>query len=58
MAIATMARMMKKTIKMTAMTMFRFVIFLGEVGGGKRGGGRRGVGGRRTRRSGGERRGD
>lgn len=39
MTIATMARMMKKTIKMTAMTMFRFVIFWGE-GRGEEGGGR------------------
>lgn len=37
MTIATMARMRKKIIKMTAMTMFRFVIFWGRGGGGGRG---------------------
>lgn len=41
MTIATMARIMKKIIKMIAMTIFRFVIFWGEGppggGGGKKG---------------------
>lgn len=35
MTIATMTRMMKKIIKITAMTMFRFVIFWVEGGEGE-----------------------
>lgn len=54
MANATMARMMKKTIKMTAMTMFRFVIFFRRGRWGRE----KGSGRPMTRRSGGERRGE